>query len=228
MTAKNPPLVHEQTTTPGWVVESFPVGPLQCNCTIIGNTETGDAVVVDPGGDVAVILAKLKEHGLRCTEILHTHAHFDHFLAADALKQATEAPLALHKQDQPLWEMLPTQCDLFGIPHDGKHAPPPDVWLGDEQPVLGEAGSCLHTPGHTPGSMSFHFPDLELLVAGDTLFKGSVGRTDLWGGDFQQIKSSIQQRLYTLDDVTTVIPGHGPATTIGDECRHNSVVSVSS
>lgn len=207
-----------------WIVETFPVGPLQCNCTIIGNTQTGKATVVDPGGDVAKILAKLTEHKLTCSEILHTHAHFDHFLAADALKQATEAPLALHKDDKPLWDMLPTQCQLFGIAHDGSHAPPPDEWLTDDQPVLSGAGCCLHTPGHTPGSMSFHFPELKLLVAGDTLFRGSVGRTDLWGGDFEAIKTSIQQRLYTLDEDTVVVAGHGPNTTIGQECQQNQVV----
>lgn len=209
-----------------WIVETFPVGPLQCNCTIVGNPLTKQAVVVDPGGDVEVILEKLNTHGLTCTEILHTHAHFDHFMAAGALQAKLDAPLSLHADDRPLWDMLPAQLARFGLQPDPTPVPPPDKALTDDEPILSGAGCCLHTPGHTPGSTSFHFPELKLLLAGDTLFKGSVGRTDLWGGDFDAIKASIQSRLYTLDEDTTVVTGHGPSTTIGDERQFNMLVTA--
>ncbi len=212
--------------TADWIIETFPVGPLQCNCTIVGNPKTKEAVVVDPGGDVDTILEKLNAHGLTVTEILHTHAHFDHFMAAGALRAKTQAPLALHKDDRFLWDNLPTQLERYGFAGPDEPIPPPDATLEHEQPFFGGTGCCLHTPGHTPGSTSFHFPDLKLLLAGDTLFKGSIGRTDLWGGDFDQIETSIRKRLYTLDDDTTVVTGHGPPTTIGDECRHNAIITA--
>jgi glyoxylase-like metal-dependent hydrolase (beta-lactamase superfamily II) len=211
-------------TAPAWIIETFPVGPLQCNCTLIGDPARGEALVVDPGGDAQKILDRLAAHHLKITGILHTHAHFDHFLASGTLKARTGASLALHKQDQFLWDMLETQCGMFGIPYEP--APPPDHWLEHEEPVT--AGTCcgtaLHTPGHTPGSMCFSFPEAGLLIAGDTLFRGSVGRTDLWGGDPQAIAQSIRTHLYALDEATRVITGHGPATRIGDEMRHNPFV----
>lgn len=203
-------------------VKSFPVGALQCNCTIIGDPTTGEALVVDPGGDADLILALLAEQNLKVSRILHTHAHFDHFLASGEMHEQTGAPLCLHSEDRWLWEHMEDQCALFGIPCN-KPAPPPNHWLHHEE-ELPLAGKALFTPGHTPGSMSFYFEDLKLLLAGDTLFKRSVGRTDLWGGDHATLERSIKKRLYTLDDATTVITGHGPATTIGDEKRHNQFI----
>lgn len=208
------------------IVNSFPVGPLQCNCTIIGDPQSGQAIVADPGGDADRILATLKELGLTVVRIIHTHAHFDHFLAAGDMKEATGATLCLHKEDQFLWESLEQQCGYFGMPC--KPVPPPDHWLEHEEELCLNQfmGKALHTPGHTPGSMSFVFEDASLVIAGDTLFRGSIGRTDLWGGDFPSIERSIREQLYTLDEETTVITGHGPATTIGYELRNNPFVKA--
>ena len=208
------------------IFRSFAVPPLDCNCSIIGDPITKQALVVDPGGDSARILKELQECGLTIAYIVHTHAHFDHFLASGEMKQATGAPLLLHKADKMLWDNLELQCKVFGVPH--APAPPPDRWLkDDEELTLGEVtGLALHTPGHTPGSMCFHFPAVHMVIAGDTLFRGSIGRTDLWGGDAQAIERSIKDCLYTLDEGTRVITGHGPETRIGDELRFNLYVRL--
>jgi glyoxylase-like metal-dependent hydrolase (beta-lactamase superfamily II) len=208
------------------IFRSFAVPPLDCNCSIIGDPITKQAIVVDPGGDSNRILKELQECGLTVAYIVHTHAHFDHFLASGEMKRATGAPLWLHKDDKLLWENLEMQCQVFGVPYTP--APPPDRWLkDDEELTLGEVkGLALHTPGHTPGSMCFHFPAAHMVIAGDTLFRGSIGRTDLWGGDAQAIERSIKDRLYTLDEGTRVITGHGPETRIGDELRYNLYVRL--
>lgn len=203
------------------IVKTFPVGPLQCNCTLIGNPQSGQAILIDPGGDSEMLLQELSEHQLQLVEILHTHAHLDHFLASGKIKEATGAKLSLHQEDSFLWDMLEDQCRMFGIPYEP--APPPDHWLEHEEETLLQ-GCCLHTPGHTPGSMSFLFEEEKLLIAGDTLFQGSIGRTDLWGGDFNTIETSIREVLYKLDEATTVITGHGASTTIGREIRTNAFV----
>ncbi len=206
------------------IFRSFAVPPLGCNCSIIGDPQTKKVLVVDPGGDHERILKEVEALGLTVTAIVHTHAHFDHFLASGRIKQATGAPLLLHREDQILWENLEIQCRTFGVEYTP--APPPDRWLQDEEPlVLGDLkGLALHTPGHTPGSMCFHFEAGKLLLAGDTLFRESIGRTDLWGGDSAAIERSIKTRLYTLDEDTRVITGHGPETRIGHELRFNSFV----
>jgi glyoxylase-like metal-dependent hydrolase (beta-lactamase superfamily II) len=208
------------------IFRSFAVPPLDCNCSIIGDPITKQAIVVDPGGDSNRILKELQECGLTVAYIVHTHAHFDHFLASGEMKRATGALLWLHKDDKMLWENLEMQCQVFGVPY--QPAPPPDRWLkDDEELTLGEVkGLALHTPGHTPGSMCFHFPAAHMVIAGDTLFRGSIGRTDLWGGDAQAIERSIKDRLYTLDEGTRVITGHGPETRIGDELRYNLYVRL--
>ncbi|KJH83397.1 MBL fold metallo-hydrolase [Pseudomonas sp. KSR10] len=204
------------------ISETFPVGPLQCNCTIIGDSLTGRAVVVDPGGDPEVILARIDALGLKVVNVIHTHAHLDHFLASGQIKERTGATLHLHKDDQFLWDSLEQQCRLFGVPYTP--VPAPDCWLADDQALACGCGVALHTPGHTPGSMCFWFPDVKLLVAGDTLFRRGIGRTDLWGGDYATIERSIRQRLYCLDEDATVITGHGPQTRLGDEMRENPFV----
>lgn len=218
----NPP----ETGQPKLFVKTFPAGPLQCNCTIIGDPVTGDAIVIDPGGDSEKIMRIIQEQGLRVRQIIHTHAHFDHFLAAGALHEQTGAPLCLHKEDAFLWRNLEMQCTMFGIPY--APTPEPQHWLAHEEelPVAQYAGKALFTPGHTPGSMSFLFEEAGLLIAGDTLFRGSIGRTDLWGGDFNTIQQSIRQQLFTLDENLTVITGHGPATSIGYELRNNPFVTA--
>ncbi len=206
------------------IVETIPVGPLQCNCTILGDVVSRKAIVVDPGGDAELLLERLVELNLQVERIIHTHAHLDHFLASGKMKEATGAKLALHREDLFLWDMLEDQCRMFGIPFEPP--PPPDQWLENEEEIdLNDLqGKALHTPGHTPGSMCFLFESQKLLIAGDTLFQGSIGRTDLWGGDFKKIEKSIQEKLYTLDEETSVITGHGESTSIGHEMRANSFV----
>ena len=211
---------------PELIVETLPVGHLKCNCTILGDPVSRKAIVVDPGGDAELLIERLLELDLQVERIIHTHAHLDHFLASGKLKEATGAKLALHRDDLFLWDMLEDQCRMFGIPFE--KPPPPDQWLEHEEEieVKGVQGKALHTPGHTPGSMCFLFENHKLLIAGDTLFQGSIGRTDLWGGDYQKIEESIRKKLYTLDEDISVITGHGESTSIGHEMRSNSFVRV--
>jgi glyoxylase-like metal-dependent hydrolase (beta-lactamase superfamily II) len=208
---------------PQLIRRTFPVGPLQCNCTIIGDPVSKKAIVVDPGGDAKKILAVIEELGLKVVSIIHTHAHLDHILAAGEIKKATGASLCLHKEDLFLWEALEEQCRVFGVPYQA--IPGPDEWLKDEADLGCADGVAIHTPGHTPGSMSFWFEDYKLLIAGDTLFKRSIGRTDLWGGDMGTLLKSIKQRLMTLDEEATVVTGHGPETSIGEERRSNPFIN---
>jgi glyoxylase-like metal-dependent hydrolase (beta-lactamase superfamily II) len=201
--------------------KTFPVGPLQCNCTILGDSETGIGYVFDPGGDADRIIAAVESMGLKIIGIVHTHAHLDHILAAGEVKRRTGAPIWLHRADKLLWDTLGFQCKMYGIPYVPQ--PDPDHWIEDEQELQCD-GRCIHTPGHTAGSTSFYFESSRLLIAGDTLFKGSVGRTDFEGGNADQLKKSIQKRIYKLDETATVITGHGPETTIGQEMRFNAYV----
>lgn len=207
-----------------FIRETFPVGPLQCNCTIIGDAQTGKGVVVDPGGDADVIMAKVEALGLQIVAIYHTHAHLDHILAAGTIKEKTGAPIYLHDDDRFLWDILEQQCQLFGVPYQPQ--PAPDQQIKDDQDLPCCAGVAIHTPGHTPGSTSFWFEDAGLLIAGDTLFNGAIGRTDLWGLGFEAIEKSIKERLYSLDENAVVVTGHGPDTTIGDEKEGNPFVRL--
>jgi glyoxylase-like metal-dependent hydrolase (beta-lactamase superfamily II) len=201
---------------------SFPVGPLQCNCTILGDSDTGRGYVFDPGGNPERIMEEVARLNLQIEALIHTHAHLDHILAAGDIRARTGATLCLQQDDKFLWDSLETQCSMFGVPY--QPIPDPDHWLQHDEPLAHGSGVCLHTPGHTPGSMSYYFEDSSLLIAGDTLFLNSVGRTDLPGGDMHKLVESIQTRLYTLDESTTVVTGHGPATTIGHEIRNNPFV----
>jgi len=204
--------------------KTFPVPPLGCNCSILGDPITKQAMIVDPGGAHEMILNQVQEMGLTVVSVVHTHAHFDHFLASGEIKKATGATLCLHPDDRRLWEMLDVQCRMFGILY--VPAPLPEYWLQDEEKIIvgGVEGVALHTPGHTPGSMCFFFPSDALLLAGDTLFRGGIGRTDLWGGDGEAIQRSIRERLYGLEDDTRVVTGHGPETQIGFERENNPFV----
>jgi glyoxylase-like metal-dependent hydrolase (beta-lactamase superfamily II) len=202
-------------------LESFPVGPLGCNCSLLWNPETGLGVVVDPGGEGAKIRRRVEALGFTVTALLHTHAHFDHVGATKELQDLWQCPAHLHGEDTFLIEGLAQQTGMFGMPA----IPQPEMAAlnaGDRHLDL----ATLHTPGHTPGSCCFHgaFEKGQVVLAGDTLFRGGVGRTDLWGGSWEQLEESIRRELYVLEGATLVIPGHGPATTIGQEAAGNPFV----
>ena len=204
-----------------FIIRTFPVGPLGCNCSVIGDRLSGRALVIDPGGNAAQILALLDELCLKAVAIIHTHAHLDHILAAGEIKAATGAPIYLHEGDQFLWDMVEDQCARFGVPP--VKLPDPDHYLQDDHDLGCCGGVAIHTPGHTR-SISFWFEEYKTLIAGDTLFQGSIGRTDLPGGNFDQIITSIKERIYSLDDEAIVVTGHGPNTSIGHEKMANSFV----
>jgi hydroxyacylglutathione hydrolase len=203
------------------ILESFPVGPLRCNCTILGDEVTHEAMVVDPGDNIPEILSRLQKHGLTLRQILVTHAHIDHVGGAALLKKLTGAPVFLNKRDLGLLSAMEMQAGWLGVPTP--EVMPPDASADDGVAVglTSLPGEVLHTPGHTPGSICLLFPEQHLLLAGDTLFAGSIGRTDLPGGDGRQILRSLRDRLLVLPDATRVVPGHGPETTIGEERQSN-------
>jgi len=210
--------------------ETFPVGGLQCNCSIIGCPDTKEAIVVDPGGDADRIDEVLKHYDLSVRWVVHTHAHLDHIAGTrDVKERASErgqATIALHEGDKFLYDGFEQQAAMFRW----KVRPvlPVDHWLAHgESLVFGKLSTqVLHTPGHTPGSCCFHLnvAGRSILLSGDTLFQGSVGRTDLPGGDSALLAKSIKTHLYELDPDTLVIPGHGESTKIGDEARSNPFV----
>ncbi len=203
------------------ILETFPVGPLQCNCTILGDEETREAIVIDPGDEVSRIHRRLTALNLTLKQILITHAHIDHIGGALKLKSLTGAPIFLNEDDLPLLEIMAQQAAWLGVATP--ETAPPDEALTDGRSVglANYPAQALHTPGHTQGSICLHFAPLKMVLAGDTLFAGSIGRTDLPGGDYDQILDSIHTRLLTLPNETKVIPGHGPATMIGTERETN-------
>ena len=215
-------MTQDQQPLSQFIIRTFPVGPLQCNCSIIGDRLSSKALVVDPGGDAEQILGLLNELNLTVVGIIHTHAHLDHILASGVIKEATGAPIYLHEGDKFIWDMVGQQCVMFGVPP--VTLPEPDHFMEDDQALNCCGGVAIHTPGHTPGSISFWFEEYKTLIAGDTLFQGSIGRTDLPGGNFDQIITSIKERIYTLDDDAIVVTGHGPNTAIGSEKTGNSFV----
>ena len=203
------------------ILESFPVGPLQANCTLLGDPESGEAIVIDPGDEAERIHGRLTELGLKLKQILLTHAHIDHVGGALKLKQLTGAPIFLNEDDWSLLKTMKMQASWIGIP--APETAPPDEGLADGQIVGLERypAQVIHTPGHTQGSICLYFAPLKLLVVGDTLFEGSIGRTDLPGGNFDQIIESIHTRLLPLASETRVLTGHGSETTIGAERSSN-------
>jgi hydroxyacylglutathione hydrolase len=203
------------------ILETIPVGPLQCNCSILGDETSHEAIVVDPGDDIPRILALLARHALTVKQILITHAHIDHIAGAHRLKQLTGAPILYNKNDLPLVKMMDIQATWLGIPTPTVDNPDDTLDEGKLISITGLSGNILHTPGHTEGSVCLYLPNQSLLLAGDTLFAGSVGRTDLPGGNTQKLLNSIHDRLLTLPDDVKVIPGHGPSTTIGIERHEN-------
>lgn len=197
--------------------ETFPVGLLQCNCTVLGDEQTGAATVIDPGAGIAQILAVLARHSLSLQHIVVTHAHIDHIAGALALKEATGAPILYREADLPLVAMMDVQAGWLGI--ETPEVKPPDHAPTDAEKLsFGSLDAeILYTPGHTEGSLCVYMPQEGLLLAGDTLFAGSVGRTDLPGGHHRTLIRSIRERLLPLPDATVVVPGHGRETTIGVE-----------
>jgi glyoxylase-like metal-dependent hydrolase (beta-lactamase superfamily II) len=207
--------------TSSLILETFPVGPLQCNCTIMGDKTNGEAIVIDPGDEVDRIHRRLTDLGLKLKQILITHAHIDHVGGALKLRKLTGAPIFLNEDDMLLLQMIATQAAWLGI--QPPEVAPPDENLADGRQIGLDSypATVLHTPGHTEGSVCLHFAPLKMVIAGDTLFAGSIGRTDLPGGNSEQIIESIHSRLLTLPDETRVLPGHGPTTTIGAERKSN-------
>jgi hydroxyacylglutathione hydrolase len=228
--------------------EVFPVGFLQCNCSILGDPATREALVVDPGDEVGRILEILRKHDLKVRAIVSTHTHIDHVGGLAALHKATGAPVLIHEKDLDLYRHLDIQSQFLGIPTPATARIDEFVKEGDTLRWGGFAARVLHTPGHTPGSISLvvepgpipestlHHPaakskgreaegtpanGISRLLAGDTLFQGSIGRTDLWGGSYPEIIRSIQEKLLALPDDLVVFPGHGPETTIGEERENN-------
>jgi hydroxyacylglutathione hydrolase len=203
------------------ILETFSVGPLQCNCSIVADENTREAMVIDPGDEIDNILARLAAHKVTLKQIVITHAHFDHIGGAAKLKRATGAQVLLNENDIALSQMMEMQAAWIGIPA------PEVVTLdgtADDLSIVGLSTlptQVIHTPGHTQGSICLHIASENVLFSGDTLFAGTVGRTDLPGGDSVQIIRSIHERLLPLPDTTRVVPGHGPSTDIGRERQTN-------
>lgn len=201
--------------------EILPVGPLQCNCSIIADENTREAMVIDPGDEVAAIQAILQKHGVRVKQIVITHAHIDHVGGAMKLRAATGAPILLNQNDHALLKMLGMQAAWLGMSTPEQVEVDCSITDADKVEAGALVANVMHTPGHTEGSICLYFAAEQKLIAGDTLFAGSIGRTDLPGGSFDKIIRSLHQKVLSLPDETIVVPGHGPLTTIGDERESN-------
>src|SRR5437660_12136442 len=201
--------------------EILPVGPLQCNCSVIGDEGTREAMVIDPGDDIHDVLTLIRKHKLQVKQIIITHAHLDHGGGAMKLRAATGAPILLNPNDYALLKMLDVQAQWIGMPTPGKVEIDRSVTTGETVTAGSLSAGILHTPGHTEGSICLYFQAEQKLIAGDTLFAGSIGRTDLPGGSMQKIMRSLHETVLSLPDETVVVPGHGPLTTIGEERASN-------
>ncbi|MGH9655142.1 MAG: MBL fold metallo-hydrolase [Bryobacteraceae bacterium] len=205
----------------GMIHVILPVGLLQCNCSIFGDEQTLEAIVIDPGDEIDRIVVTLESRSLKVKAIVVTHAHIDHVAGAHKLRALTGAPVYLNQRDRELLAALDWQARWLGV----ETPPQTEVDAAASEGTVLQLGladfQVLETPGHTQGSISVYIPQERKIVAGDTLFRNSIGRTDLPGGDARQILSSIKTRLFELPDETVVFPGHGPATTIGEEKAAN-------
>jgi hydroxyacylglutathione hydrolase len=201
--------------------EILAVGPLQCNCSIIGDETTHEAMVIDPGDEIQTVLTIVRKHNLQVKQIVITHAHIDHVGGAMKLRAATGAPILLNQNDYELLKMLDMQATWIGVPPPGKVDIDQSIGQADTVKAGSLTANVISTPGHTEGSICLYFPVEKKLIAGDTLFAGSIGRTDLPGGSFEKIIDSLHDKLLALPDDTIVIPGHGPQTTIGEERENN-------
>ncbi len=201
------------------IIKKLEVGPIVTNCFIVGCESTKEAVVIDPGDDPDKILMKLAESELKVKYLMNTHGHFDHVSANKRMKKATGAPIAIHPEDEPMFNELSQSARMFGL--ESENSPPADIHLNEGDDIsFGEITfKVLHTPGHSKGGICLYTKGH--LFAGDTLFSGSIGRTDLPGGDFDTLISSVRQKIFPLDDDTIVYAGHGPETTIGREKATN-------
>jgi hydroxyacylglutathione hydrolase len=201
--------------------EIFPVGPLQCNCSVIGDETSHEAIVIDPGDDTDTVVAALAKHKLAVKQIVITHAHIDHVGGAMKLKKLTGAPILLNENDTTLLKMLDVQAAWVGMKSPGAVNIDSALPNGHVISIGDMRANVMHTPGHTEGSVCIYFPAEQKLIAGDTLFAGSIGRTDLPGGSFETIMRSLHRDVLALPDETLVVPGHGELTTIGDERASN-------
>jgi hydroxyacylglutathione hydrolase len=201
--------------------EILPVGPLQCNCSVIGDETTREAMVIDPGDDIEDVLALIEKHNLKVKQIVVTHAHIDHVGGAMKLRAATGAPILLNQNDSALLKMLDVQAAWIGMKNPGQVDIDHSIGQADTLRTGLLTADVIHTPGHTEGSICLYFQAESKLIAGDTLFAGSIGRTDLPGGSMEKIIRSLHEKVMTLPDDTLVVPGHGPLTTIGEERESN-------
>jgi hydroxyacylglutathione hydrolase len=213
----------QATANTAFWTQTFPVGVLGCNCSIVADLNAKSAIVIDPGGDFPKIESKLSEKGLSVSHIVHTHTHIDHVGATAKLQKATGAEAAIHEADRILYDMLGVQAAMLGMKEPERVAMEGNLHDGGCISCGSFELWVLHTPGHTPGSLCFmvNVGAEAHLFSGDTLFRRGIGRTDLWGGDSGLILRSIKERLFTLAPETHVVPGHGPRSTIGEEVREN-------
>jgi hydroxyacylglutathione hydrolase len=201
------------------IIKTLVVGPIQANCFILGHEETREAAVIDPGDEAQRILATLRQDQLTLKTIINTHGHFDHVGGNRALKEATGAPILIHSGDAPMLAQLANSAAAWGMQVENSPAPDRLLEDGDEIGFGDLTLRVIHTPGHSPGGIALFTPGH--LFVGDTLFAGSIGRTDFPGGDYGTLIQSVRQRLFTLGDEVQVYPGHGPATTLGREKQFN-------
>ena len=204
------------------IIKTLAVGPIQANCYILGCEETLEAAVIDPGDESDRILNALAEASLIAKFIINTHGHFDHVSANKRLKEVTGAPILIHSLDAPMLNQLSSSAAAWGLAAENSPKPDRELNDGDKVTFGNTTLKVIHTPGHTPGGISLHTPDL--VFVGDTLFAGFIGRTDFPGGSFEVLKESIRNKLFLLDDHVKVFAGHGPPTNIGEERRSNPFV----